>query len=714
MPRFIMHSTANAISSTNGETLPSSPVAPPPKALYFNREVSWLDFNRRVLELAQDRSFPLLERVKFLAIFSSNLDEFFMKRVGGLQRQLAANVGDLSIDGMTVAEQIHAIHAHVMPMLHEHAKCWQEDLEPALATEGVRIHNYTRLNDQDRAAADQYFLQHVFPILTPLAVDPGHPFPFISNLSKSLGVMLEHPGRADPSWVRIKVPENLPRWVPLPTRLHFVPLEQVIAGSLALLFPGMKVLEWAMFRCTRNADIEMDADDADDLLEMVELELRRRRMAKVVRLELPTGMSQAMRDFIVAGLEVSPQEVYACDGPIDMDDLFALANLDLPNLKFKPWVSLVPTRFAGEDVDFFEVIRSGDVLVHHPYESFAATVERFISQATHDPRVLAIKMTLYRTSNDSSFVPALIHAAEAGKQVAVLVEIKARFDEQRNLELAQKLEKAGVHVVYGLVGLKTHTKLAMVVRDEPEGLRTYCHIGTGNYNSKTAALYTDLGLFTCNTAITDDVIDLFHFLTGRSLKRDYRKLLVAPVSMRDRFVSKIRREIDHAKAGRPARIIAKMNALQDPKIISTLYEASHAGVQIELIIRGFCCLRPQVPGLSENIRIYSILGRFLEHSRIFWFQNAGNEEYYIGSADWMYRNLDYRVEAVTPVEDPSLRERLKDILDTMLSDRGHSWELQPDGKWVRRSTADNRPASDTHDLLMARFLRTAKKSRHGR
>jgi polyphosphate kinase len=605
-----------------------------------------------------------------------------------------------------------------MPRLHEHAKCWQEDLEPSLAGEGVHIHNYNKLNDEDRAVADQYFLQHVFPILTPLAVDPGHPFPFISNLSKSLGVMLEHPGRTDPLWVRIKVPENLPRWVPLPTRLHFVPLEQVIAGSLSLLFPGMKVLEWAMFRCTRNADIEMDADDADDLLEMVELELRRRRMAKVVRLELPSNMSQAMRDFIIAGLEVSPQEVYACDGPIDMDDLFALANLDLPNLKFKPWVSLVPTRFNGEDVDFFEVIRSGDVLVHHPYESFAATVERFINQATHDPRVLAIKMTLYRTSTDSSFVPALIHAAEAGKQVAVLVEIKARFDEQRNLELAQKLEKAGVHVVYGLVGLKTHTKLAMVVRDEPDGLRTYCHIGTGNYNSKTAALYTDLGLFTCNTAITDDVIDLFHFLTGRSLKRDYRKLLVAPVSMRDKFLSKIRREIDHAKAGRPARIIAKMNALQDPKIITTLYEASHAGVQIELIIRGFCCLRPQVPGLSENIRIYSILGRFLEHSRIFWFQNAGShgtgEEYYIGSADWMYRNLDYRVEAVTPVEDPSLRERLKDILDTMLADHGHSWELQPDGAWLRRTNPDNRPASDTHDLLMARFLRTAKKSRHGR
>ena len=527
--------------------------------------------------------------------------------------------------------------------------------------------------------------------------------------------MLEHPGRSEPSWVRVKVPENLSRWVPLPGRLHFVPLEQVIAGNLALLFPGMKVVECAMFRVTRNADLELDADDADDLLEAVEEELRRRRMARVVRLELPTGMSQAMREFIITGLEVRPADVYVCDGPIDMDDLFALANLDLPNFKYKPWIGMIPTRLAGDDVDFFEVIRSGDLLVHHPYESFSGTVERFIAAAVHDPAVLAIKMTLYRTSSDSSFVPALIRAAEMGKQVAVLVEIKARFDEQRNLELAQKLEKAGVHVVYGFVGLKTHTKLAMVVRNEPEGLRTYCHIGTGNYNGKTATLYTDLGLFTASPAITDDVIDLFHFLTGRSLKRDYRKLLVAPVNMRDRFLSKIRREIEHAKAGRTARIVAKMNALQDPRTIQALYEASNAGVKVDLLVRGFCCLRPQVPGVSENIRVFSILGRFLEHSRIFYFHNGGaGEEYYIGSADWMYRNLDYRVEAVAPVEDPLLRERLRDILETMLADRGHAWELNADGRWLLRQTADGRPASDTQELMMARFLRTARKTRQGR
>ncbi len=689
-------------------------IAPPARPLFLNRELSWLDFNHRVLELAQDPSWPLLERVKYLAIFSSNLDEFFMKRVGGLQRQRTGNVQDLSLDGLSVQEQLDAIRRRVEPMLAEHARCWQADLEPALAREGVTIHTYAGLAEGDRAAADDYFRRHVFPILTPLAVDPGHPFPFISNLSKSLGVMLEHPGRAEPSWVRIKVPENLPRWVPLPSRLSFVPLEQVIAGNLGLLFPGMRVIEWALFRVTRNADIEMDADDADDLLEMVEQELRRRRLARVVRLELPTGMSQAMRDFIVEGLEVSPSDVYASDGPVDMDDLFAIASLDLPNLKVRPWVSLVPPRLAGDDVDFFDVVRRGDLLVHHPYESFAASVERFVRSAVDDPRVLAIKMTLYRTSSDSSFVPDLIRAAEMGKQVAVLVEIKARFDEQRNLELAQRLEKAGVHVVYGLVGLKTHTKITMVVRDEPDGLRTYCHVGTGNYNLRTANLYTDLGLFTCNPAIADDVIDLFHFLTGRSLKRDYRKLLVAPVNMRDRFLSKIRREIDHARAGRPARIIAKMNALQDPKIITSLYEASHAGVTVDLIVRGFCCLRPKVPGLSENVRVYSILGRFLEHSRIFHFQNDGAGEFYIGSADWMYRNLDYRVEAITPVEDPALQQRLREILDIMLADKGHAWELEPDGTWTRRSTPDNRPASDTHELLMARFTRTAKKVRQGR
>jgi polyphosphate kinase len=473
----------------------------------------------------------------------------------------------------------------------------------------------------------------------------------------------------------------------------------------------MKLVEWQLFRVTRNADIEMDEEDADDLLEMVEQELRRRRLSHVVRLELPEAMSPAMRQFIIDGMEVDQRDVWVVRGPIDMDDLFALANLDIPPLKFKPWVPHVPLRLIDSDIDIFSVIRQGDLLVHHPYECFASSVERFIESAVEDPKVLAIKMTLYRTSGDSPFVPALIRAAEMGKQVAVLVEIKARFDEQRNVELAQKLEKAGVHVVYGLVGLKTHTKLAMVVRDEPEGLRTYVHVGTGNYNSKTAQLYTDLGYFTCNPQLTSDVIELFHYLTGRSLKRDYRKLLVAPVNMRDRFMLKIRREIEHARDGKPARIIAKMNQLQDAKIIKALYEASQAGVQIDLIVRGFCCLRPGVPGLSDNIRVMSILGRFLEHSRIFYFRNDGNEEYYIGSADWMVRNLDYRVEAIAPIEDPPLRTILKDTLETMLADHGFAWQLSADGQWSRRKLDEGKPGIPSQERFMARMVRMATKAR---
>lgn len=695
-------------------TLSSSPTnaaAATIQPLLYNREVSWLQFNQRVLEMALDKTIPLLERVRYLAIFAANLDEFFMKRVGGLQRQRAANVSELSPDGMTVLEQLDAVHKSLTPMLEQHMDCWVSDVQPALAEQGIRIRTYDSLDESERSAVDGFFGRQVFPILTPLAVDPGHPFPFISNLSKSIGVMLEHPGRSEPLFVRIKMPENLPRWVPLATRWHFVPLEQVIGGNLATLFPGMKVVEWHVFRVTRNADIEMDEDDADDLLELVEQELRRRRLSHAVRLELPDSMSPAMREFIVGAMEIDPRDVSILRGPMDLDDLFAIANLDLPHLRFKQWNPLLPPRLEDEDADIFSVIRAGDLLVHHPYEDFAQSVERFVKSAVADPRVLAIKMTLYRTSADSPFVPSLIRAAEMGKQVAVLIELKARFDEQRNLELAQKLEKAGVHVVYGLTGLKTHTKLAMVVREEPEGLRTYVHIGTGNYNSKTASLYTDLGLFTCNTTITDDVIDLFHYLTGRSLKRDYRKLLIAPVNMREKFLKMIRREIEHAKNGRPAKIVAKMNALQDPKTITTLYEASQAGVQIDLAVRGFCSLRAQVPGLSENIRVVSILGRFLEHSRIFYFQNDGNEEYYIGSADWMYRNLDYRVEAITPVEDPTLREHLKEILDLGLADHGHAWTLQPDGAWTRRVTPDGRPASGMQELLMARFARRAKKNR---
>lgn len=679
------------------------------KATFLNREISWLDFNHRVLELARDKSNPLLERVRFLGIFSSNLDEFFMKRVGGLQRQLLARVTEPTIDGLTPQEQLLAIHAHLRPMLEDHAACWLDDLKPALEKQGVFIRDYESLEALDRSAADHYFSKQVFPILTPLAVDLAHPFPFISNLSNSIGVILEHPDRKEKLFVRIKVPENLPRWVPLTTKHHFVPLEQVIGGNLSLLFPGMNVVEYSPFRITRNADIEMDAEDADDLLQAVEQELRARRLARAVRLELAQSMSSAMREFIISGVEVDAQDIYPTRGPVDSSDLAMLANLDLPDLKYKPWTPVTPPQLAGEDVDIFQVIRTGDVLVHHPYESFSDSVERFIAAAVMDPKVLAIKMTLYRTASDSPFLLSLIHAAEAGKQVAVVVELKARFDEQRNVQVATTLENAGVHVVYGLLGLKTHTKIAMVVREETDGLRTYCHIGTGNYNSRTAQLYADLGLFTCEAQITDDVIDLFHYLTGRSLKRDYRKLLVAPVNMRERFTLKIRREIDHALAGRPARIVAKMNALQDPKIIRELYAASQAGVKIELFVRGFCCLRPGVAGMSENIRVFSNLGRFLEHSRIYHFLNGGEEEFFIGSADWMNRNLDWRVEAITPVETPSLRERLREILEILRANTTHSWELGPDGVWRPRTPTNGEPAGDAQAALMARAVGKSKK-----
>ncbi|HEX8324139.1 MAG TPA: polyphosphate kinase 1, partial [Tepidisphaeraceae bacterium] len=503
------------------------------------------------------------------------------------------------------------------------------------------------------------------------------------------------------SFCRIKLPENLPRWVPLQDGCSFVALEAVIAANLSDLFPGMTVLEHHLFRLTRNADIEMDEEDADDLLALVTEELRKRRLAGVVRLELPAGMGEEMRQLIIEGTECAPEDVYDVPGPIDMDDLMSLTNLDRPELKFKPWVPLTPPRLEDDENDIFSVIRQGDLLVHHPYESFSATVERFIKTAAMDPKVLAIKQTLYRTSQDSPFVPALIRAAEAGKQVAVLVEIKARFDEQRNVELAQKLEKAGVHVVYGMVGLKTHCKLAMVVRDEPDGLRTYCHVGTGNYNSKTAGLYTDVGLFTASPLITSDVIGLFHHLTGRNAQRDYAKLLVAPVNMRDRFLTMIAREADHARAGRPGRIVAKMNALQDDRIIQALYDASQAGVKIELIVRGFCCLRPGVKGLSDNIRVVSVLGRFLEHSRIYWFANNGVDELYLGSADWMVRNLDYRVEAIVPVEQPAHRQSLQNIMEISLHDCDHAWDLQADGTWKRVTpTPDAQGCPGTQELLM--------------
>ena len=675
--------------------------------LFLNRELSWLDFNRRVLDLAEDTSKPLLERVKFLAIFASNLDEFFMKRVGGLQRQRASSVATRSLDGRTPDDQLTLIHAKVRGLLDSAIECWYRRLHPALKEHGVTIRRYADLDDEQRGVADEFFARQVFPILTPLAVDPGHPFPFISNLSKSLGVSLRDPDGLG-SFVRIKLPENLPRWVPVEAEGEdddaevFVPLEGVIGGNLGKLFPGMEVVEHHLFRVTRNADIEMDEEDADDLLAMVEQELRKRRLAGVVRLELPEAMSPTMRRLIVAGLKVEEQDVYTVAGPIDIDDLFQLGTIDRPDLQFEPWRPVTPAKFADPDAGIFDVVRETDVLVHHPYEDFGDSVERFVTAAAKDPKVLAIKMTLYRTSAANKFVPAMIRAAEAGKQVAVLVELKARFDEERNVELAQQLEKAGVHVVYGFVGVKTHSKIALVVRSEEDGPRAYAHIGTGNYNFKTAQLYTDVGLFTSRPDVTADVIDLFHHLTGRSRHERYRKLLVAPDTMRPRFIEMIDRE---ATLGDRGRIVAKMNQLQDPEIIRALYRASAAGVKIDLIVRGFCCIRPGVPGLSENIRVRSILGQFLEHSRVYHFANDGEPEVYIGSADWMSRNLSNRVEAITPVEEPRLRDRLIDLMETQLADEVHHWTLHGDGTWTRRSTAQQRAETpDPQQVLMKQTI----------
>ncbi|MGF1634337.1 MAG: polyphosphate kinase 1 [Phycisphaerae bacterium] len=693
----------------------AAPTAPTPYAaavdlasadasvLFNNRELSWLDFNQRVLELAEDDRFPLLERVKFLAICASNLDEFFMKRVGGLQRQKASRLAEKSLDGLTPAVQLDLVKARVKPMIERQMACWFERLHPALKKQGIEVRSYKKLNEADKAAADEFFRRQVFPILTPLAVDPGHPFPFISNLSKSIGVFLGGE-TGEPDFVRIKVPENLPRWVRLPEqdRYAFVPLEQIIGGNLEHLFPGTQVKENALFRVTRNADVELDEEDADDLLAMVEESLRRRRMAQVVRLELPETMTAEMEQLIVDGLDVPAEDVYRIRGPIDMDDLFSLSGVERADLKFEPWKPLVPPRLRDDEASIFTVIRAGDVLVHHPFEDFQASVEHFITSAVNDPKVLAIKMTLYRTSSDSPFVPALIRAAEQGKQVAVLVELKARFDEQRNVELAQKLEKSGVHVVYGIVGLKTHTKLTMVVREEQNELRTYCHIGTGNYNRRTSQLYTDCGMFTCRPEVTQDVIEIFHYLTGHANRKTYRKLLVAPVNMRERFLEMIAREAEHARAGRPGLIRAKMNALQDAKVIKALYKASQAGVKIDLVVRGFCSLRAGVPGLSETIHVRSILGRFLEHSRLFHFHNAGQDDYFLGSADWMNRNLEYRVEAITPVEQPELQTRLDDVLTACLSEKTACWHLNPDGTWTRRHGKGFR---DVQELLMKRTLK---------
>ncbi len=657
--------------------------------MVYNRELNWLDFNWRVLQEAIDARTPLLERVKFLAITASNLDEFFRKRVGGLKRQQAAGVANLTLHGWTPEFQLGLIAQAVRPMMETQSDCFLHDILPSLAEHGVRVLNYDELDFEQQQRLRAYFLREVYPILTPLAVDPGHPFPFISNLSLSLGVLLRDPVSDEKRFARVKVPKNRPRWVALDNPLHFVPLEQIMIHNLDALFPSMDVLAAYPFRVTRNADIARNEEEADDLLEMINEELREQRFAAVVRLEIDAKMPDDMLGLLRNELGLEMDDIYPVRGPLRLADLFMLADINLPHLKYEPWTPLTPPRLAGLDRtsrsgEIFSIIRQGDLLVHHPYHSFGASTQQFIEAAARDPQVLAIKQTLYRTSADSPVVAALIQAAERGKQVAVLVEVKARFDEAQNIEWARALENAGCHVAYGLVGLKTHSKLSLVIREEEDGLRAYYHIGTGNYNPKTAALYTDLGFFSCRPDIGADIMDVFNFLTGYSRQIEYRKLLVAPVNMRQKFLELLDTEIANALRGRPARVIGKMNGMEDPVLARKLYEASQAGVQIDLIVRGNCRIRPGLPGVSENIRVISIIGRFLEHPRIWYFENNGSPRYYIGSADWMKRNLSNRVEAIVPIEDPRLQAQIYHILQASLEDDRQAWEMLPDGRYRQR------------------------------
>jgi polyphosphate kinase len=699
---------------------------------YLNRELSWLEFNSRVLHEACDQRTPILERLKFLAIFSSNLDEFFMVRVAGLKQQVEAKVSLLSPDGRTPQQQLDDIRFTLSPQVAKQHQHFEQVLRPLLAHHRIHILDYIDLSQKQRNYLDNYFEEQIFPVLTPLAVDPSHPFPYISNLSLNLAVVVKNPDTDEEFFARVKVPKVLPRFLPLPPELgiqhngqpaHWtgVPLEQAIAHNLYSLFPGMNIQEYHPFRITRDADLALEEDEADDLLLAIEQELRKRRMGgSPVRLEIPPQTPASVRYRLLQDLELTESDVYEVDGLLGLRDLMYFMSLPLPELKEPPRQSVVPPRLqwlrepsvdsdvleVEEGKDFFAVIREKDLLVHHPYQSFSSTVVRFITHAAHDPNVLAIKMTLYRTSGDSPIVNALIAAAENGKQVSVLVELKARFDEENNIYWARRLERVGVHVVYGLVGLKTHCKPVMVVRREKDRMRRYVHIGTGNYNPKTARLYTDLGLFSCREDLGADITDLFNFLTGYSRQKSYRQLLVAPVNMRDRFLELIHREIDNVQQGFTGRIVAKMNALVDPQIIATLYKASRAGVQIDLIIRGICCLRPGLKDISENIRVLSIVGRFLEHSRLYYFYNNNQEEIYIGSADWMRRNLDRRVEVITPIQDPDIAKDLQEILGIMLADNRQAWDLQANGTYIQRRPCDDAPEANSQKSLINMALRS--------
>lgn len=661
-------------------------------ARFSNRDLSWLEFNRRVLYQVEDLRHPLLERLRFLAIFTSNLDEFFMKRMGRLHSMISRDVQLAGPDGLYPGQVVTASRTVVQELLKRQADLFANQIVPELRGLGIELCRWTELTDEEKARLTDYFDRLVFPTLTPLSVDRSHPFPFLSNLSLSLGMKLSHPGSEDLLFARVKIPTELPQWViasgearTRPVRL--VRVQELIEQNLHKLFPKMQIAGVTPFRVTRNADIAtIDDDDAEDVVELVEEELRQRRLAQVVRLEHGANPDPWVIEFLAAEIGVTPEDIYDVGAEINYRGLEEIYKLEAPELKYKAWVPVTPSRLADDGADIFSAIRENDILVHHPYENFATTVERFIQAAVEDPTVFTIKMTFYRTSQQSRFIPLLIEAAERGKQVVCVMEVKARFDEARNLHWAEQLEGAGVHVVYGVTGLKTHAKIALVVRREQGGLNFYAHIGTGNYNDQTAKTYTDFGLFTCNPAITNDIIEVFNALTGVSLKDDYKELLVSPINMRSAFVGLIRAEIANAKAGKPSGVTAKLNSLEDVEIIELLYEASQAGVPIQLLVRGFCCLRPGVAGLSENIRVYSIIGRFLEHSRAFFFRNGAADPLdgvlYIGSADWMRRNINDRVEVTVPIRDRNLKQRVLDTLAIQLNDPAERWELGADGRYT--------------------------------
>src|SRR4051812_30007330 len=672
---------------------------------FLDREVSWLAFNTRVLELAEDRNQPLLERVRFLSIFASNLDEFFMVRVAGLKRRIAAGVAVPAASGLLPREVLEQIWDATSALMARQASLFRDEITPELAKEGIEVLRWVDLDREEQKHCKRLFKERVFPVLTPLAVDPAHPFPYISGLSLNLAVLVRNPNTGKEHFARVKVPPIFSRFVPVGEQ-RFVPLEDVIAEHLKRLFPGMEVLAVHTFRVTRNEDLEVEEDDAENLLAALEKELLRRRFGPPVRLEVEESIDPHILELLVSELDVSEAEVVRLPGPLDLRGLEDIADLDRAELKYPAFVPSTHTQLAevesASPVDVFKALRRNDVLLHHPYDSFSTSVQRFIEQAAEDPHVLAIKQTLYRTSGDSPIVEALIDAAEAGKQVLVLVEIKARFDEQANIKWARKLEHAGCHVVYGLVGLKTHCKLAMVVRDEPEGIRRYMHIGTGNYNPKTARSYEDYGLLTCHEGIGEDVAHLFNNLSGFSRNATYDNLLVAPESVRDGLIDRIRAEVAHHEDGRPARIRIKANSVVDEAVIDELYRASNAGVPVDLLTRGICAVRPGVPGLSENVRVRSVLGRFLEHSRVFWFENAGSPEAWIGSADLMHRNLDRRVECLVQLPGEAEVAEVGRLLDLAFDDRTSSWWLTPSGVWERHHLDDDgEPLRDLQEILIA-------------